>query len=489
MTVSILHLSDLHRDASNPITNVALLESLAREKERYVRATPSIRPPDLIVISGDIVVGVPPDVTNADELLANQYSEASYFLSQLAELFLDGRRARIILVPGNHDVSYPIVKASLKEVAFDATDVALKPIVDEYVARLYTPGSTLRWSWPLLRFYEVADPTLYANRFEPFSNFYASFYENSRSYSLDPGSQFDLFDYPELGVVFAAFNSCHENDPLNRVGSIHDDCLAGAARVLRDTRYRGQLRAATWHHSTSGPPARVDYMHRDTLQVMIDNGFSIGLHGHQHKPQFFDEEFLLGEDRKIAVISAGTLCGGPGVLPAGQRRSYNVIEVDCESLTGRLHLREMMNESFGSPIWGQGSFSSTTHGYRDFTISPPPIHADDRLPFTLEEAEAHLKAGDVTKAIELAEPYVARSDLARRIALEAVSSAGDTRKLIDLFYPPTSTAEIVHVADALWKEKDDTRLRELLQNPLVAGSREPAVTEVIRKYSARLRDA
>src|SRR5205823_608275 len=107
----------------------------------YALAAPSIRTPDLIVISGDIVLGVSPTAANADELLTTQYAEASELLSQLAELYFNGDRNRIILVPGNHDVSYPKVMASLKELEFDATDAAVQPIVREYVGRLYSPGS------------------------------------------------------------------------------------------------------------------------------------------------------------------------------------------------------------------------------------------------------------------------------------------------------------------------------------------------------------
>jgi hypothetical protein len=52
-----------------------------------------------------------------------------------------------------------------------------------------------------------------------------------------------------------------------------------------------------------------DYMDPGILQNLIDSGFSLGFHGHQHRPQFLDTRFHYGADRRITVISAGTLCG------------------------------------------------------------------------------------------------------------------------------------------------------------------------------------
>ena len=116
MTISLLHISDLHRDPSHPLGNAALLESLARDRERYTCETPAIGAPDLVLVSGDVVTGVTPTASDATAKLEAQYVEASEFLSSLADEFLGGNRERIVIVPGNHDVSYPHVCASLNRV-------------------------------------------------------------------------------------------------------------------------------------------------------------------------------------------------------------------------------------------------------------------------------------------------------------------------------------------------------------------------------------
>src|ERR1700704_2285578 len=100
-----------------------------------------------------------------------------------------------------------------------------------------------------------------------------------------------------------------------------------------------------------------DYMDPGILQNLIDNGFSLGFHGHQHRPQFLDTRFRYGTNRKITVISAGTLCGGPS-FPHG--RAYNVVELDTDTRTGRLFVREMQNHNLSLPIWGRRALPPNT---------------------------------------------------------------------------------------------------------------------------------
>jgi 3',5'-cyclic AMP phosphodiesterase CpdA len=62
MKLSILHISDLHRDPGNPIRNDVLLDSLENDRRHYwAEETPAVRLPDLIIVSGDIVQGIRPD--------------------------------------------------------------------------------------------------------------------------------------------------------------------------------------------------------------------------------------------------------------------------------------------------------------------------------------------------------------------------------------------------------------------------------------------
>ena len=117
MNLSILHISDLHRARNNPIRNDVLLDSLENDCRHFsAEEGPKVRAPDLIVVSGDIVHGISSDVPEPDECLREQYDEASGFLTRLAERFVGGDRNRVIIVPGNHDVSAYHVDKSLEPV-------------------------------------------------------------------------------------------------------------------------------------------------------------------------------------------------------------------------------------------------------------------------------------------------------------------------------------------------------------------------------------
>ncbi len=213
MKLSVLHISDLHRDPENPIRNDVLLDSLENDRRHYAaEETPAVQFPDLIFVSGDIIQGIRPDVSDPEKGLREQYQEALDFLGRLTDRFVEGDRNRVIVVPGNHDVSAYHFEKSLRRV--DVLPDRKKGLV----AQLFAPGSLLRWSWSGFELYEIADQALYAQRLAAFAEFYAAFYDGARTYSLDPARQFDIFDFPRFDLTVAGFSSCHNNDLLNRQG-------------------------------------------------------------------------------------------------------------------------------------------------------------------------------------------------------------------------------------------------------------------------------
>jgi len=56
---SILHISDLHRSPHDPISNAELVSALVGDRDRYVREDPQVPAPEVIVVSGDVIQGVP----------------------------------------------------------------------------------------------------------------------------------------------------------------------------------------------------------------------------------------------------------------------------------------------------------------------------------------------------------------------------------------------------------------------------------------------
>ena len=480
MKLSILHISDLHRDPGNPIRNDVLLDSLENDRRHYsAEETPAVRHPDLIIVSGDIVQGISPDVPEPEKKLGEQYQEALEFLGRLTDSFVNGDRSHVIIVPGNHDMSaYHFVK-SLQRV--DIPSDRKKGLVTQ----LFSPGSLLRWSWSGFELYEIADQALYTQRLAAFVEFYAAFYEGTRTYDLDPARQIDIFDFPAFDVTVAGFSSCHNNDLFNKQGAIHPACMADAGTRLRQPSYQDRLRIAVWHHEAEGLPMHSDYMDPDLIQNLIDRGFSLGFHGHQHRSQFLDTRFRHGPDRRITVISAGTLCGGPSFRFG---RAYNVIELDTGDRTGRLHVREMQNDNLSLPIWGRRALPLNTNAYYDFRYDPPPeptTHSNANTAALIEAERLHNLA-EYRKAADVLVPVATSEDLARPLLLDCFVRLKDASALIAVFDPPASEAEAIHVMDALWTEGRRDRLGEVLKLPLIAGSADPSVTEMRLKYAARL---
>src|SRR5262249_52787434 len=150
MKISILHISDLHRDPDNPISSDVLIDSLENDRRRYsCEEDPVVRSPDLIIVSGDIIYGIKPNEPNPQDRLGQQYQEALHFLNGLADRFLAGDRSRLVIVPGNHDVSAYHFEQSLHRV-----DI-LPDRKKELVTQLFSSTSTLRWSWAKFELYAI----------------------------------------------------------------------------------------------------------------------------------------------------------------------------------------------------------------------------------------------------------------------------------------------------------------------------------------------
>lgn len=481
MNLSILHISDLHRDRNNPLRNDVLIDSLENDHRHFsAEEDPKARAPDLIIVSGDIVQGIQPTTPEPDKSLREQYDEALSFLGQLADRFVAGDRERVIIVPGNHDVSAYHLDKSLELVE------VLPDRKKDLINQLFLPESLLRWSWRDLNLYKIADRAMYMQRMGAFAQFYSDFYNGTRTYDLDPAKQIDIFDYPQYDLTVVGFSSCYNNDLYNRQGSIHPGCIADAGIRLRHPSNASRLRMAVWHHNTEGPPAHSDYMDPDLIQNLIDRGFSLGLHGNQHRPQYLDTRFRHGIDRKITVISAGTLCGGPSFRHG---RAYNVIELNTADRTGRLHVREMQNDNFLLPIWGRRALPPNTSPFYEFEYDPPPPPSSNINVATtvLVEAQKLHIGGEYEKAAKILKGIVRQEQLARPLLLDSLVKLKDTETIIHIFDPPASEAEAIHVMDALWDRGKRDRLSELINLPLIAESSDPSVVEIRNKYSARLK--
>lgn len=102
MGFTIMHLSDLHRSDADPISNIELVSALVSDRVHQAGENPAIPAPDAIIVSGDLVQGLPIGSPHYPKKLREQYEEAEDLLVRLANKFLGGDRSRLIVVPGNH---------------------------------------------------------------------------------------------------------------------------------------------------------------------------------------------------------------------------------------------------------------------------------------------------------------------------------------------------------------------------------------------------
>lgn len=476
MTFSILHISDLHQNLKDEIPPEWLIDTLENDLKRYPRSEPQIPLPALCVISGDIVYGVAPDAMNAADELNRQYEQAHEFLVALCDRFFHGERERIVLLPGNHDVDYSEVIQSGKFLPIPKSLRDRNALVRE----LFSANSPLRWSWSKLEFFRVDDQNIYDNRLAQFARMYERFYQGKRTYSLEPSAQFDVFDFPDLSFCLVALNSCYRNDPMNRVGTIHPVALAAACRALRNPSRAGWCLGASWHHDVAGTAGHEDFLDAGFVQLLIDAGATIGLHGHRHRSDCFDQKSRLGDNpRKITVIAAGTLCAGPTNLSPGIPRGYNVVEVDNDRLVGRVHSRQMVNQLQNLPVWGPGIFVDTNKSYIDFELSPPVQLRSPALDLQLllEHAAELIGQRNWKQVIDNLEGKT-DDPMARRFFVKALAELGDNAITIRCLKDPQSSNEAAVLGVAILENGEQQDALRFLKLDFVASQTDASLNEI-----------
>jgi hypothetical protein len=337
--LSIMHISDIHRTNGAIITNSELKSSLLSDSIKFSSEIPQIKKPDLIIVSGDIIQGLTVGVGNYPSDIENQYFEAKNFLLELVNIFLEGDRSKLIMVPGNHDVDWNLAYSSMKKTQLKSHEV---------LKALLSNESRYRWNWGKLQSYKISDMALYHRRLDSFSNFFQGFYDGyDVEYKISPEFQYSLFKIND-DIIVAAFNSCHFNDCLNYSGDISREAISNCHMAIEENYSKAKLRIAVWHHDFHGPPLRTDYMDRGIIELLLDKGFRLGIHGHQHKSESRPFYQFLQDEETMAIVSAGSLTAGEKELPSGFNRQYNMLEIDTSLTKVRVHIREMISNGIFS---------------------------------------------------------------------------------------------------------------------------------------------
>lgn len=440
--------------------------------------------PDIIIISGDIVRGsANPSAVQSTIEIDEQYKEADDFLNNLANNFLDGNKERLVIIPGNHDIDWKYSKESMEKLEQSEVFDTANKFNWEIVKDSFKSQSTTRWSWKDLSFFKVTNIATYDKRLEAFSNFYNKFYDGKRSYSITPNEQYNLFDYPEFNLAIVAYNSCYNNDHLRFVGEIHPDCISKSTMEIRELIKRGRLILATWHHNTKGGPFESNYMDGSVLQNFIDAKISIGFHGHQHKMEVLNQYNDIIEQKKIIVFSAGTLCGGPGELPTGINRQYNIIELDSKKNDGTikvtLHVREKSeSSSFNNPVWIPGRIASKNSSFHSFNIDDP---RKIDFPTQMLDIDKLINNGEYENAKSLLLKMDFQNEAVRLFLIQCISVTNDFNLALEKFSKPKSIKEAMIVLHAAIVLKRKVAVENILTSLSVSIKNDPSVQYLIKQ--------
>lgn len=432
---TLLHISDLHRTTTPRPDNDELLSAILSDAKRWEKE--GIPHPEVIVVSGDLIQGASVDNPDPDSEIASQYAEVMAFLQQLAKELVNSDLSRVIIVPGNHDVHWRRALQSMSPLATCPDDVDV---------RAFEADSTIRWNWKEQKAYEIVDKNAYESRLEHFREFQASFYAGLGPGPLLQDKDIIHIEYPSLGLVVVGFASWHGNDCYCHVGEIDSKALAAARELLQES--QAPIAIAVWHHGVIGGPRAHDYMDARIVHRLIDFGFSIGMHGHQHYAGAAPFELHLPNLTSMTVIGAGSLAVGDRELPMGERRQFNIVVIDPDNETVTTHVRAM------SPA---GVFTgSHRDDFGGNTFVTLPLHHSPTRPKgptatkRLDEAMTAVTLGQHEEALDLLPSSSSdHAHFRRQIQIRALEGLERHEDLLKLLDPPQSQDEAVKVISLL----------------------------------------
>ena len=307
----MLHLSDLHfSTCANPGSSmmgaleIDLAESLRLGKLDYV------------VLSGDI----------ADTADPREYQAAEEWLKKIMERF-SVPRERLVIVPGNHDVSWVESK---------------KAYEGRRVSRTVECGRA------------------YKRRFAAFASFYKRL--TGATYPLEYGRQGILYRDDQNRVVFVGANSSwridHKKANRQRAG-IHGEALDSALRGLpaADDQY---LRVFVCHH----PFVDADSPGGEFLELLARKRFEILLHGHTHSAK--ESPFRYDNRLRVLLLGAGTVNAPPSAQVPGSANQYHLLCLDPLLRTVRVVSRRREKRGgawWADPRWGSADDPRPTRNF------------------------------------------------------------------------------------------------------------------------------
>ncbi len=325
----VLHLSDLH------------LTPPFRSLEEAWHGPAAVLKPgtfDFIVVSGDLSLRA--EQGEFERLVA-------FLRKDLITYLVHKDPARLILVPGNHDVDWSTeIGAPLRLARAVEKQEALEQEIKAYQSR--PEVSDLRLVLSRFAHLELMriDPDQYPRRLHNVQECLDSFYGSSlargdhRPFALeskDEGEHWSAHVFPFEKVAFYGFSSVAKNDRYWHGASLSPKAVYNA-RKHADKHVRGMLRVAVWHHGFMGDRGRPDFLQLQDLGLLHNAGFRVGFHGHTHSAavETFDRLF---QDRFVAV-STGSIGAGAAHRPDAVGNQFSIVRLYPGQVDVELYQRD-----------------------------------------------------------------------------------------------------------------------------------------------------
>jgi len=431
---TILHISDIHRSGEDSLSNGELVSSLIADIERWQRESKNPAP-EFLIISGDLIQGLGLNSPAYPEGLRQQYSEAESLLDELVARLLNNDRSRVAMVPGNHDVDWNAAASAM---------TPIENVPGEVPLLLANPMNGYRWSWKDRRLYKIADLARYRARLNEYKSLLSRFYEGIPTVDVDPTRAWVSFSFPTRNIMIYGFDSCHYNDCYCPHGAIDLDAICAAHLDLRERRGATRLCVALWHHSINGIPGRSDFMDPDTVKLLIDKGFHVGFHGHQHHADASPVSLVTSDKRSMAVISAGSLGATGRELPTGHKQQYNLVVVSDSFSTAIVYVREMYLRGVFGPgrLLSLGGLSNVTVEWTPSPPLPPPTGQCD-ITAVLDEVDMLKAAGRYSEAADQLKSLPRDLPGVRALLLDTLFGAARWSDIVRELGDPQNVHEVV----------------------------------------------
>ena len=306
----LLHLSDLHintLEQANIWANQLLEDLVGEQRVASVHS---------IIISGDI----------GNRSTEDEYRAAEHFISQL-QTELDIPDGHILLVPGNHDLSWPLSEA--------AYSLHLRK---SYTAPL-SEGTYIVQGEAV----QVRQDDLYRERFRHYAVFHKHI--TGQPYPLDYEQQTTIVHLAGRDILLVGLNSAWNIDHHFKArASIHPGAIANLLTGLRKRPEFGEgtVKIAVWHHPLyAGVPDRIT--DHGFVEQLCKSDFRLALHGHMHQAenQLFRYDQAPG-GRRLHVVAAGTFGAPVHAWQPGYPLQYNLLQLEGRTLTVHTRRREQI---------------------------------------------------------------------------------------------------------------------------------------------------